>query len=128
MSTPGNKWTKEYAREYQRNWARQYWRKHPEKYLWKHARNRALRKNLEFSITVEDIKIPEFCPILGFKLGEVGGTNKDRKTCPTIDRKDNSKGYTVENIGIISYRANQLKGDMTIKDIENLLKFLEQNG
>jgi hypothetical protein len=82
------------------------------------TRYRALQRNIEFNLTIEDIIIPEYCPILGVKL--VVGTAKDYEHSPSIDRIDNSKGYIKGNIAIISKKANSMKNSATL---EELIKF-----
>ena len=49
------------------------------------------------------------CPITkkSFKYGK-----ENRHNNPTIDRIDNKKGYTFYNIVIVSFIANQVKGDL----------------
>ena len=79
------------------------------KHMLKNAKARAIKNNYEFSITKEDIHIPEVCPYLGIKL--ISGTYKERAigAAPTIDRIDPTKGYTPENIEVISDLANRMK-------------------
>jgi hypothetical protein len=78
------------------------------KYLLKYAHNRAKKKNLEYTLTVEDIILPTHCPILGVKL------NKNNiRYGYSLDRKDPSKGYTKDNIWVISQLANAMKWDST---------------
>ena len=70
------------------------WRnKNIERDLANSAKQRAKRKNIEYTITHEDIIIPETCPV--FNQPFVRG---DRKWAPSIDRIDNTKGYTKNNI------------------------------
>lgn len=74
-----------------------------------------MRKGLEFNIEISDIVIPNICPILRIKLGRF-----DRKTAPSLDRIDNTRGYIKGNVRVISNRANVMKGDMSLEDIERL--------
>lgn len=92
--------------------------------LYESARDRAKIKGIEFTITIDDIIIPDTCPVLGIPLK----TNKlgtDISSSPSIDRIDNSKGYIKDNIAIISHRANTLKNDGTIEELELLIYFIE---
>ena len=79
---------------------------------------RALNKGLEFNLLESDIIIPDICPILEIPL--IIGTKGNYEYSPSIDRIDNSKGYTKENIQIISKKANSMKNSAST---EELLKF-----
>jgi hypothetical protein len=92
--------------------------------LWQNARRRAQIKGLEFTLTREDIVVPEVCPILGIPL--VAGFSNGREDSPSVDRIDLSKGYTVDNIQIISYLANRMKNNATLEQIVLLGKWAEE--
>ena len=91
--------------------------KQPAYKMWQHARRRAKLKGLECTITVWDIRIPEVCPYLGIPLKQNGGRWEYH---PSLDRIDNSKGYTPDNIRVISRKANTMKNDASV---ERLLLF-----
>ena len=95
----------------------------PEQVLLNRAKQRAKKNNLEFSLKLEDIIIPEFCPVLGIPL-ILKFKTKDGvyKNAPSLDRIDVKKGYTKENSRIISNRANNLKSNATIEELEKILK------
>jgi hypothetical protein len=95
-------------------------RNYPEKVLWHMAKQRAKRKHIPFSITPDDIHIPRTCPLLGILLKVGQGTPND--SSPSLDRIIPSEGYTPKNIQVISYRANRLKADASIPEMETLLK------
>jgi len=90
----------------------------PQRSLYNKAKGRCKQSGLEFTITKEDIIIPEYCPLLKVKLDSWG--HKDY--CPSLDRIDNTKGYTKENIWVISFLANRMKNSATK---EELLQFAE---
>jgi len=85
------------------------------------ASNRAKRKSLDFDLTIDDINIPTYCPILGIPLYT---SELDAECSPSIDRIDNSRGYTKDNIQIISTRANRIKSDSSIEELQKLLNYL----
>ncbi len=89
--------------------------------LYHSVKQGAKRKNLEFTITMEDIKIPETCPYMGWPITNLYGCGRVR-TNASIDRIDPSKGYTPDNIMIISDFANTMKQNATP---EELLLFAE---
>lgn len=88
--------------------------------IWFRAKNRASQKGLEFNIEVEDIEIPDTCPVLGKRL------RVNTKYSPSIDRIDPNKGYIKNNIRIISNRANTLKNNASIEELEALLKDMKK--
>jgi len=99
------------------------------------ARQRAKRDGRPCTITPGDIVMHDFCPVLGIKLIEKKGLGRpsghSTDDSPSIDRINNSEGYTPSNICIISNKANKLKRDGVIQEIIPLLVFLmdtEMNG
>lgn len=93
--------------------------------MWKNAKRRAKDKGIDFSIKEEDIVITDVCPVLGIPL-IVGVVRNDNS--PTLDRIDNTKGYIVGNIRVISWRANRIKGDATSKEISLVLEYMKREG
>jgi hypothetical protein len=77
-------------------------------FLLKNAKARAVKKGLDFNLTEEDIILPEYCPVLGVKLSKTG-----RRYGYSLDRIDPMKGYTKENVWVISQLANAMKWDST---------------
>lgn len=95
-------------------------RKNPAKRLFSNAKKRAKEINVPFSIEPSDIKVPEYCPILGILL--FVGNGKQGANSPSVDRIDSSKGYEKGNVQVISYKANAMKQNATK---EELVKFAE---
>lgn len=85
------------------------------------AKQRAKRAGIEFSLSKDDIVIPDVCPVFGFPLKRE--KCNQWKTSPSIDRIDNTKGYTADNIIVVSRRANILKRDATVDELRMLSKF-----
>lgn len=86
-------------------------------FLFKRARIRAKEANLDFKLQPSDIPLPTHCAVLGIKLDYEGLTDAASKYKPSIDRIDNTKGYTMQNIQVISHRANILKRDATLAEL-----------
>ena len=86
------------------------------------AKQRAKLSGLEFNLKPEDIVIPRFCPVVGVELVSHCGASGGRGHSPSLDRIDNTKGYTKDNIQVISHLANMMKGSATP---EQLIKFSE---
>ena len=91
------------------------------KHLLKSVRTGAKQRGLEFSITEEDLVVPEHCPIFGFKM-EPGGK---RSTSPSVDRIDNTKGYIPGNVVVVSVKANHVKSDCSMEELKRLVEFYE---
>jgi len=102
---------------------KEYYMKYPEKILYKNARHRAKEENLEFDIQIDDIVIPEFCPILGIRL--IRGSNKICNNSPTLDRVDINKGYIKGNISVISNKANRLKNNGTSDEHRKIADYID---
>lgn len=86
------------------------------------ARTRATQKGIEFNLTLEDIIIPEICPILKIPLFiHVGKSQNDSAS---LDRINNEKGYVKNNVCVISKRANQMKGDLTLEQVRRLYNYV----
>lgn len=92
----------------------------PRKRMLNRAQQRAKRQGIECNISWEDIIIPEYCPVLGIKLQRHEGSPGGRNNSPALDRVDNSRGYVVGNILVISHLANMMK---SCADDDSLIKF-----
>lgn len=95
--------------------------------MWCSAKKRAKLKGLEFDLEVIDIpEIPEYCPILNIKI--IANTEKEgpQDSSPSLDRLDNTKGYIKENITIISNRANRIKADSNIEELEAIINYVRK--
>jgi hypothetical protein len=79
--------------------------------LLRAARHRARRDGLEYNLTLDDVVIPEKCPLLGIPIAFNG--RQAHAGSPSLDRKTPAKGYVKGNIWVISHRANTIKSDAT---------------
>ena len=90
-------------------------------------RHRAKKAGLAFNITVDDLHIPEVCPVLGiplaFSIGE-GRKAQAAFSSPSVDRVDNSQGYVKGNVRVISNRANLLKGSASLDEIARIHAYM----
>lgn len=106
-------WNKDERRKY---WARTSYHKCKskdwKKYLLKYAKARSVKKNLPFDITEKDIVIPDRCVYFDKEF-----ILFDRKWGPSIDQIIPGKGYTKDNIQIISCLANKMKWDSSEEEI-----------
>ena len=90
----------------------------PASLLWASARQRARKKGWNFDILPEDIFVPAFCPILGVPL--IVGVGGVKPNSMSLDRIDSSRGYVRGNVMVVSFRANALKNNATLEEVELL--------
>lgn len=113
----------DYIRGRDRAWRRD----NPKLHLFRSAKTRAKRKGIEFTITHEDVVIPEYCPILGCSF--IAGTKGDYKYSYSLDRVENSKGYVKGNVRVISALANHMKNQASAEELKafakNILAYIE---
>jgi hypothetical protein len=76
--------------------------------MWEHARTRAAKNNLNFSISLSDIVIPDTCPYLEIPLA-ISQNGRWSDNSPTLDRIVPDRGYVPDNIQVISHLANRMK-------------------
>lgn len=103
--------------------AQRWERNNPEKRLLRGAKSHASWNGREFSLVLSDVVIPSNCPCCGRKLKRKSGG----RGCatPSLDRRDNSKGYTPENVCVICWRCNKLKSDATITELTAILAYMK---
>ena len=85
-------------------------------------KNVAQRIGIEFSIELQDLEIPEYCPILKTKI--ILG---DPQYGLSIDRINSKFGYIKGNVQVISVRANMLKNNGTLEEFEKLVDWIKNN-
>lgn len=99
----------------------------PERYILYRVRESAKRRGIEFNLDITDIIIPEVCPVLGIKLASRNdGRKGPQQSSPSLDRKDPAKGYIKGNVQVISHRANTLKNNATLEELELVLAHMKR--
>ena len=88
------------------------------------AKSRAKQKNIPFNLTLEDIEVPETCPLLGIPI-EIQPKKGYHPNSPSLDKIIPEKGYIKGNVWVISNRANTLKNDATLQELKTLVENLE---
>jgi predicted DNA-binding protein YlxM (UPF0122 family) len=83
-------------------------------------------EKLERLAILTSLEPPDFCPILGLKLNYDGYDSSYERAdySPSIDRIDSSKGYLIDNIQIISWRANRIKNDSTPEELKKIADYM----
>ncbi len=90
--------------------------------MFTQAKSRAKLKGVPFTITYDDIVIPEFCPVFGIKLEFNKGGPKANS--PSLDRIIPELGYVPGNVQVISHRANTIKNDATLEELEQIVAYI----
>ena len=79
---------------------------------------------------LEEVELPDNCPMLGVPLNYEGGNGEGwhgrTDNSPSIDQIRPSKGYTKDNIQIISWRANRIKNDATPEELVKISQFMQK--
>lgn len=94
------------------------------RYLFRTARDRAKKLNIEFTISDSDIKPAYKCPVLGIDISPMN--EKGREYSWSLDRVDINKGYIPGNVAIISTKANRMKNDNTIESLKQIMNYMNQ--
>lgn len=97
----------------------------PEYDIYHNAKRRAKDKNIDFDIHWSELKIPEYCPVLGIPI--IKGIKNSSENSPSIDRIIPEKGYVKGNVAIISSKANRLKQNATLEELKAIIRYIEDN-
>jgi hypothetical protein len=91
------------------------------------AKVRARDCNRDFALTIQDIEAlyVTTCPVLGIELDYLRKHKRVLGRSPSLDRVDNSKGYIPGNVQIISWRANNLKGNANADELRAIANYME---
>ena len=91
---------------------------------------RAKQRGISFNLTKDDIVIPKFCPVLGIEIRQILIDEEPKKgyhpNAPSLDRIIPELGYVKGNVRVISARANLLKSDATVSELELVLQDLKR--
>lgn len=112
---------------YGKNYRKRRAQNEPEKVILVRTRARAKRLGLEFDLELEDVCIPDVCPVLGIPIvcGKTGRKGP-RQNSPSIDRLNPAKGYIKGNVRVVSNRANTLKNNASLQELELVMKDLRK--
>ena len=90
--------------------------KHPLIVLLKNCRARAKQKNIPCNLDLaylESLDRPSICPVLHIPID-----NRDKDHTISLDKIQPELGYVKGNVVFISLRANRLKNDATLKELQ----------
>jgi hypothetical protein len=85
------------------------------------AKLRAKRSGVPFTITLADVNIPARCPLLGIPLRTGRGASTYQS--PTLDRFVSAYGYIPGNVAVISHRANTIKNNASVDELERIAAY-----
>lgn len=96
--------------------------------IYTSAKARAKKRSLDFNIELDDIIIPDYCPVFKIKIDKRLFKNSNKKpldNSPALDRIDSSRGYLKGNIAVISYIANSIKNEGNAYEHDAIANFME---
>lgn len=96
--------------------------------IFNSAKARAKKRSLDFNIELDDIIIPDYCPVFNIKIDKRLFKNSNRRpldNSPALDRIDSSRGYLKGNIAVISYIANSIKNEGNAYEHDAIANFME---
>ncbi len=101
-----------------------------EKCLLLYCKNRVKTFNLPFNLELEDIIIPEYCPILEVKFNLNKPKRGRNMYGPSVDRIIPELGYVKGNIRIISLKANMMKSNASKEELlifsKNIINYINE--
>lgn len=100
-------------------------RKPPEHKMYNAARRRAEKKGIPFNIEISDIIIPKVCPILGIELR--ASKKRPSANSPSLDKIIPELGYVKGNIQVISWRANIIKHDASLDELQKIVDYIKDH-
>lgn len=113
------KYTKTYYTRMKKTWEGKI------EYLWNAAKQRAKTIGMPFDLDLEELqKTDKICPVFGVDMNLVRPGDGRKDYSPSLDRIDNSKGYTKDNVRVICWKANNLKSNGTIEEFEKILEYM----
>jgi len=108
---------------------RKNYREHYIKLMVTRARERSRLNNIECDLDESDIILPELCPLL--QVPFVYGNGNNKWYTYSLDRIDTTKGYTKDNVQVITYLANTMKNKASKSELitfaKNILKLFKED-
>lgn len=87
------------------------------KYKYRRIKSRAKERDFDFDLSVEDLldlyKLQGgFCSLSGLPMTH---SQESPDYCISVDRIDNDKGYTKDNVTLVCYRANMMRNELSLE-------------
>lgn len=86
-------------------------------------RHFAKKVGLPFNLEASDLVVPDMCPVLGMPL-QINTSPGPKLNSPSVDRIRPELGYVKGNVAVISMKANQIKNNATLEELEKVTEWL----
>ena len=98
------------------------------KLIYNQAKVRAKKRGYKFDLNLDELirTAPTHCPLLDLELHYGKPIGYHNPCAPSLDRFDSTRGYTQDNVWIISRRANLIKNDATVEELEMMCSRLSK--
>jgi len=97
------------------------------KTLYQHLKRSASKRGIDFDLNITDlynITFPISCPVLGIPLEFHNNEAQDNSY--SFDRIDSTKGYTIDNLIIVSNRVNKIKSNASIDELRKIADYYHE--
>lgn len=94
-------------------------------YMLVTSRRASKKRGLEHTITIDDLSMGDNCPCCGVVYETERRSRSLRRTSPSLDRFDNTKGYIPGNVNIICWRCNWVKGNATSDELRDVADWID---
>lgn len=95
--------------------------------MYQAAKQRAKRDSLAFDIKLQDIVIPEFCPVFPeIRLQSHKRSKGPKDSSPSLDKLIPEQGYTKGNVNVISWKANRIKHRATWQELQKVADWTKE--
>jgi hypothetical protein len=112
---------------FHKQWIHKKRQEDPCRFIYYSAKQRSKASGIIFDITKQDVvdiyPSDGKCPIFGMLL--VTNVGKTKDDSPSLDRIVPEKGYVKGNIVVISHKANRIKNNATLVELESIVSFLK---
>lgn len=98
--------------------------RNPRSNLLRASKDRARQNGIPHDITIEDIIIPENCPICGVSVAPCAGSRGGSSTSPSLDKLIPLKGYVKGNVAVICKKCNSMKGDASVELLNRMINYI----
>lgn len=100
--------------------------KNRQRFLFVRLRARANQQGIAFDLTEADISWPTHCPVFGIELQYDRRGAISRENAPSFDRVDPAAGYVKGNVYVVSSKANRIKSEATLDQLEALVRYVRE--